>query len=139
MPPFRKPRDLQHLSFSQFDRALRPRRRRPRVSVPLDRDVAFITPEQLRLLAGYSSHYFYRKALPLPVEHGLPPVLVLGPDGVNDYRFSTDMVYRMYPELDPHRDPVTGKTTDWLTRFRAKSKSDAKAYLTAKSQKAVAA
>ena len=132
MPPFKKIRTLDHLSFTEFDRALRPRRRRPRPSIPPDGDRYFLTAEELRKLLGHSSYYFFRKVLSLPTEHNLPPVLALGPDGVTDYRFRADDVYRLYPHLDPHRNSVTGETTDWLTRFKAKARVDHEAYLAAK-------
>ncbi len=135
----RRTHTLDHLTFDQFCRALRPRRRLSRTSVAVEGDPYFLTAEQLRQLLGYSSYYFYRKVLALPCEHRLPPKVVCGPDGVVDLRFRVDETYLMYPELDPYRDAATGKTTTWMERWKKKQRAEREAYLASNKSRQVTA
>ena len=48
----RRTHALDHLTFDQFCRALRPRRRLSRTSVAVESDPYFLTAEQLRQLLG---------------------------------------------------------------------------------------
>jgi hypothetical protein len=110
------------------------RKLKPRPRVYPESDLFFLDAESLRKIMSYSRHYFHRWILSNGEAYGIPRCVVLGPTtDLENLRWRADEFYSLRPDLDPYRDPNTGRTTSWMERFKRTQRADREADLASKS------